>query len=285
MTVQPAPVVDLGIARLVQLDRSVDAAEGEGLRARWEFGRELLARRGSGKQLPRGVLDEVAQVIGKSRAELGARMKFAETFSSEGELSNAVRDFGSWHAIVNDALAAKPADADAAASGDPDPLPDGAFRVVVADPPWQYGNRATRGAAEDHYATMTVEALCALDVPERLADDAHLYLWTTNGFLREAFDVVDAWGFTYKTCLTWVKPQMGMGNYFRSSTEHILFGVRGSLRTLDRALVNWFNAPRGKHSAKPDSFYDLVEKASPGPYFEMFARRRRLGWATWGYEA
>lgn len=279
-----APVVDLGIARLVQLDRSVDAAEGEGLRARWEFGRELLSRR-VGKQLPRGVLDEIAQATHKSRIELQCRMRFAERFPTEPEVHNAVTHFCSWHAIVNEALAPKTNDAGAAQNDEPAALPEGSFRVIVADPPWQYSNRATRGAAEDHYSTMSIDELCSLEVPERLADDAHLYLWTTNGFLREAFDVMAAWDFAYKTCLTWVKPQMGMGNYFRSSTEHVLFGVRGSLRTLDRALVNWFEAPRTKHSAKPDNFYDLVEKASPGPYLEMFARRRRLGWDAWGFEA
>ena len=129
---------------------------------------------------------------------------------------------------------------------------------------------------------MTIEELCALDVEVRAHDDAHLYLWVTNGFLREGFDVLAAWGFTYKTCLTWVKPQMGMGNYFRSSTEHVLFGVRGKLAIQDRGLTNWFNAPRSKHSAKPDSFYDLVEQASPGPYLELFSRRRRFNWEGWG---
>jgi len=166
--------------------------------------------------------------------------------------------------------------------GDADAVPD-VFVTVVADPPWQYGNTATRGAAEDHYATMTIEALCALDVPA--ADAAHLYLWTTNGFLREAFTVMESWGFTYKTLLTWVKPQIGMGNYFRSCTEHVLFGTRGGLPTNDRTLRNHFEAPRGRHSAKPDSFYDLVEKASNGPFLDMFARRRRLGWSTWGNES
>lgn len=277
-----APVVDLGIARLVHLDEAVDAAEGEGLRARWEFGHDLRKRR-AGKQLPKGLLDDVAQATGKSRQELGARMKFAERFSTEAELSNAVRNFGSWHAIVNDALATQ-----RELTPVPDdlpPLPEGTFRVIVADPPWQYGNKATRGAAEDHYSTMTIEELCALPVEAGAADNAHLYLWVTNGFIREGFDVLAAWGFTYKTCLTWVKPQMGMGNYFRSSTEHVLFGVRGKLAIQNRGLTNWFNAPRGKHSAKPGSFYDLVEKASPGPYLEMFARVRRLNWDAWGNEA
>lgn len=252
------------------------------MRARWEFGRELLGRR-IGKQLPTGLLNEVAQATGKSRAEVGHRMRFAEAFPNEREVANAIRNFGSWYRVVNEALSPRAAATERAA--EPVDLPDGTFRVIVADPPWQYGNKATRGAAEDHYSTMTIPELCELDVEVRAADDAHLYLWVTNGFIDEGFDVLRAWGFTYKTCLTWVKPQMGLGNYFRSSTEHVLFGVRGSLKTQDRGMMNWFEAPRGRHSAKPDSFYDLVERASPGPYLEMFSRRRRLGWSGWGNEA
>lgn len=161
----------------------------------------------------------------------------------------------------------------------------GSYGVVVADPPWQYDNRATRGAAEDHYPTMTLDELRALPAGAWAAPQSHLYLWTTNGFLREAFTILDAWGFTYKTTLVWVKPQIGMGNYFRSSTEYVLFGVKGSLRTLDSNQRNWFEAPRGRHSKKPGCFFDLVEKCSAGPYLEMFAREKRLGWDVWGNEA
>lgn len=171
-------------------------------------------------------------------------------------------------------------------------VPEGRFSVITADPPWRYGNAVTRGSAEDHYPTMSLEDICALSsrVEGWAADNCHLYLWTTNGFLREAFEVVDAWGFTYKTCLTWVKPQIGMGNYFRVSTEHVLFGVKGNLPVQDRTLSNWFESPRGRHSAKPEMFYTLVQKASPGPYLEMFARVdgrlfRRDGWKFWGNEA
>jgi N6-adenosine-specific RNA methylase IME4 len=110
-----------------------------------------------------------------------------------------------------------------------------------------------------------------------------------------------AWGFTYKTYLVWVKPQMGMGNYFRVSTELVLFGVKGEMRTQDMATVNHFTARRGQHSAKPQAFYDLVGKSSPGPYLELFARcgsgngtqlpgtcqcsHCRLGWEVWGNQA
>jgi N6-adenosine-specific RNA methylase IME4 len=181
-------------------------------------------------------------------------------------------------------------------------IPDGRFSTFVADPPWQYGNTSTRGSAEDHYRTMTIEQLCVYDcegaglVRDLAAPQAHLYLWTTAGHLPQAFEVMEAWGFDYKTYLVWCKPQMGMGNYFRVSTELVLFGVRGGMRTRALDMMNWFEARRGQHSAKPLCFYDLVRKASPGPYAECFSRcvaadtldgtctcsKCRLGWTTFG---
>jgi N6-adenosine-specific RNA methylase IME4 len=280
-----AEVTNIGLARLASLEDKIGASEHDGLRARWEFGRELVAARDGKGRLPNGYLARVVEQTGASRAELTYRMQFAERFPAEPELLNAVEQFKSWHAIVKDALPAQNGGATIEPT-DPGPLPDGTFRTIVADPPWQYGNKSTRGAAEDHYATMTMEELASLDVEAKAADEAHLYLWVTNNFLREGFDLLDAWGFDYKTALTWAKPQIGMGNYFRGATEHILFGVRGGLRTNERDIRNWFEAPRGKHSAKPDCFYDLVEKASSGPYLELFARRARLGdWSYWGNEA
>lgn len=150
----------------------------------------------------------------------------------------------------------------------------GLFSAVVIDPPWRYDNVATRGAAEDHYRTMSLEDLAEMDLPA--APDAHLYLWVTNSFIREGFALMDGWDFEYKTCLTWCKPQIGMGNYFRSSTEHVLFGMRGRLPTLRNNVPTHFVADRTRHSQKPESFYDLVEACSPGPWLEMFARRPAL---------
>lgn len=173
------------------------------------------------------------------------------------------------------------------------PIPDGCLTcdglhsVIVIDPPWRYDNVATRGAAEDHYPTMSLDELAKLPIPA--AENSHLYLWVTNGFLRQGFDLLDAWDFTYKTVLTWCKPSIGMGNYFRNNTEHVLFAVRGKLPTQRKDKGTWFEAPKTRHSAKPDSFYDLVEACSPGPYLEMFARKRRLDlggeWHFWGNEA
>jgi N6-adenosine-specific RNA methylase IME4 len=183
--------------------------------------------------------------------------------------------------------------------GAPPAIPEGKYATFVADPPWRYGNTSTRGAAENHYPTMSIKELCDLDVVRtHAADSAHLYLWTTAGHLPEAFSVMEAWGFDYKTYLVWVKPQMGMGNYFRVSTELVLFGTRGDMRTRRRDVKNYFQANRAKHSAKPDMFHDLVESCSPGPYMELFSRcsadqmltgctcsKCRLGWTVWGNQA
>lgn len=168
------------------------------------------------------------------------------------------------------------------ADGDPESV---RYSTIVTDPPWPYENVATRGAATNHYPAMTVEDICALPVSEWAAADSHLYLWVTNGFLRQGFSVMEAWGFDYRTTLTWLKPQIGLGNWFRVGTEHVLFGTRGDLPTQSRSLANWWQASRTRHSAKPEAFYTLVETASPGPYLELFARSSRPGWDRWGNEA
>ena len=136
---------------------------------------------------------------------------------------------------------------------------------------------------------MTVADIAALRPPT--ADDAHLYLWTTNAFLVEAHEIAKAWGFRPVTVCTWVKskpdgtPSMKTGYYFRGATEHFLFCVRGSLRLQTaKAYPTAFLWPRTKHSVKPDQFYDLVDECSPAPRVELFARRKRLGWDAWGDE-
>lgn len=137
-----------------------------------------------------------------------------------------------------------------------------------------------------------MDELKALEIPAE--DNAHLYLWTTNEFMVEAHDLASAWGFKKKTICTWMKTHqkdpervsMKTGYYFRGATEHFLFCVRGSLKLQTKeALPTGFLWPRLPHSVKPEAFYDLVEKASPGPYLELFARRNRMGWSAWGNEA
>jgi N6-adenosine-specific RNA methylase IME4 len=160
-----------------------------------------------------------------------------------------------------------------------------AFACVVADPPWQYVNTATRGAADDHYPTMSMEELVSLGPSIETADDAHLWLWVTNPFLREGFELIEAWSFEYRTTLTWCKPQIGLGNYLRSATEHVLFATRGSLPIERRDVPTYFVADRKRHSQKPDAFYEIVTSCSPGPRLELFSRTKRDGFVAWGLEA
>lgn len=156
------------------------------------------------------------------------------------------------------------------------------FGTIYADPPWLYGNQATRGATGDHYPGMTPAEVAALPVRDVVADNAHLHLWTTNAFLFDAREVIESWGFTYKSCFVWVKPQMGMGNYWRVSHEFCLLGVRGAAPFGSHSEMSWREWPRGRHSAKPERMYELIEQVSPGPFLELFARRRREGWSSWG---
>lgn len=177
------------------------------------------------------------------------------------------------------------------------------YPTIVADSPWKvmagplngregFGD-ATGASRPLAYPSMTVDEIKALRVADVAADDAHLYLWTTNGYLRDAFDVAKAWGFAYSTTLVWAKNLMGggLGGAYGISTEFCLFCRRGSLKTLRNVGGTWFNwkrpyDERGKprHSAKPPEFYAMVDQVSPGPFLEMFARDRRLGWDAWGNE-
>lgn len=160
------------------------------------------------------------------------------------------------------------------------------FATIYADPPWKYGNQATRAATDNHYPTMSTDDICAEPVSELCEPNAHLHLWTTNAFLPDAFDVMDAWGFEYKSCFLWVKPNIGIGNYWRVSHEFLLFGTRGRLPFADRSLRSWQEFKRTRHSEKPEAIRELIQRASPGPYLEMYARRSPANelWTVYGNE-
>lgn len=173
----------------------------------------------------------------------------------------------------------------------------GRFSTVLADPPWQFQNRTGKMAPEHkrllRYPTMELQEILELPVNRLAASQSHLYLWVPNALLAEGLEVLRAWGFTYKTNLVWHKIRKdggpngrGVGFYFRNVTELVLFGVRGSMRTLQpgRRQVNLFATRKREHSRKPDEIYGIVETCSPGPYLELFARFRRPGWTQWGNE-
>lgn len=162
----------------------------------------------------------------------------------------------------------------------------GLFQTIVIDPPWDWGDEGDInqfGRAKPDYHTMPIEEIEQLPVGKIADNNCHLYLWVTNRSLPKAFRLIESWGFRYITCLTWVKPSIGMGNYFRGSTEQVLFAVKGSQPLKRKDVGTHFEAPRGKgHSAKPDAFYDLVESCSYAPYIDIFGRRDREGWSVWG---
>lgn len=162
----------------------------------------------------------------------------------------------------------------------------GLFQTIVIDPPWDWGDEGDVnqfGRAKPDYFTMPIEEIEALPVGKIADDNCHLYLWVTNRSLPKAFRLIDAWGFRYVTCLTWCKPSFGMGNYFRGSTEQVLFCVKGSQPIKRHDVGTWFSAERGdRHSAKPDEFYKIVESCSYGPYIDVFGRDGREGWVVWG---
>lgn len=174
---------------------------------------------------------------------------------------------------------------------------NGTYATILADPPWQFQNRTGKVAPEHRrllrYPTMSLKEIKQLPISKIAADKSHLYLWVPNALLQEGLEVMKSWGFTYKTNIVWYKVRKdggpdgrGVGFYFRNVTELILFGVRGSMRTLQpgRTQVNLFATRKREHSRKPDELYKIIQECSPGPYLELFARFTHKGWDQWGNE-
>ena len=190
--------------------------------------------------------------------------------------------------------------------------PDHQFRAIVADPPWHFKSRTalqtanwnSRRDAEKHYCVMSVDDIAALPVASLAAKNSHLFLWTTGPCLRQAFDVMQAWGFKYSAiAFTWVKLKkscdpaqlrivpladcdlhVGLGLTTRHNVELCLLGRRGSARRNAKDVREVILARRREHSRKPDEVYGRIERYCDGPYLELFARASRPGWTTWGNE-
>jgi N6-adenosine-specific RNA methylase IME4 len=174
-----------------------------------------------------------------------------------------------------------------------EPLPVGKiatlYPVIYADPPWRYEHsESSTREIENHYPTMELDAICSLDVSSLATPDAILFLWATSPKLAEAMRVVEAWGFTYRTCAVWVKDKIGMGYYYRQRHELLLVATRGSMPTpapADRP-DSVIEAPLGDHSAKPALAAEQIERMYPDlPKLEMFCRAPRDGWGVWGNQA
>jgi N6-adenosine-specific RNA methylase IME4 len=171
------------------------------------------------------------------------------------------------------------------------------FGTILIDPPWRFTNRTGKVAPEHkrlrRYNTMTFDEIAALPIGALAKAKSHLYLWCPNALLYEALQIMQVWGFTYKTNIVWLKVRKdggpdgrGVGFYFRNVTELLLFGVKGNLRTLDagRRQVNLLASRKQEHSRKPLEIYTIIQACSPGPYLELFAREQMPGWIQCGDE-
>jgi len=163
------------------------------------------------------------------------------------------------------------------------------YKTIYLDPPWpEYGGGKIKRGADRHYLLMSLHEIQELPIYHLSAENSHLYMWATNNYLHSAFEIVEAWGFNYKTLITWIKDRWGLGQYFRGQTEHCVFAVRGNLPyKLDEdgkrlQGTTAILSPRRDHSRKPDEMRTMIEKVSYPPRIELFARMEYDGWDSWG---
>ncbi len=164
------------------------------------------------------------------------------------------------------------------------------YDVLLADPPWDVEQKGKKRGAEKHYNLMTLDRIKDMGdaIKSVTADNSHCWLWVTNATLRHGYDVLEAWGYTPRSILTWCKPRFTLGNYLRNSTEHVLFGTRGKAPVGFRSQPTWMFAPLQDHSHKPEELYPIIERVSghlgdgTNRKLELFARRREHGYDVWG---
>lgn len=155
------------------------------------------------------------------------------------------------------------------------------FGTLLIDPPWDCQARFEGRPLE--YETMSIDEIAALPIKQLAAERSHCHLWVVNSTLHDGIHLLEEWGFTYRNCFAWCKPGGGMGSYYMSAKELMLLGVRGNLpTTLKHNTPDWAVYPRGPHSEKPHQIREMIERVSPGPYLEMFARQAAPGWTAWG---
>jgi N6-adenosine-specific RNA methylase IME4 len=257
-------------SEIPKLDRTV-GADGKARTAR----RPAVVR-GVGLRQAARVADMAAEIASAAASEPDKHGRLLDAIGRTGQVGGAHRN------LMVSRRAAEIA-------AEPPPLPEGRFRVIVVDPPWSYDARAEDPShrAANPYPQMALEEICALPLTERAHDDAVLWLWTTNSHMRDAFVVLDAWGFRHRTILTWAKDRMGTGDWLRGQTEHCLMAVRGRPTVTLTNQTTLLHAPLREHSRKPDAFYALVESLCPAPAggrLELFARQKRPGWVAAGAE-
>ncbi len=264
---------DLLPSEIVSLKRAIEPLERREARARQGHPATAAGCSGAGE-----ARDKIARYLGVGRTTIERAEAVVEAAEEEpeeyGHLVEQMDRSGKVSGAFRRLTVLKQAkELDTASLG----LPTGPFQVIVADPPWQYesGNSLP-------YPTMALEDIKSMPVDDMADENAILWLWATNAHLRVAFEAVEAWGFEYKTLLTWVKDRMGTGEWLRGQTEHCLLAVRGKPGFLGGTHSTALDAARREHSRKPDEFYMIVEATCPGGKLELFCRQRRAGWAVFG---
>ena len=235
-------------------------------------------------QKPTWERDKIAALVGTSPATvsrvLAVQARDAEQFErvKRGEVS-ASKALGEIKLEAKRTLAEE-------IRANPVVTPEGKYQVIVSDPPWKYDARSedTTHRGKNLYPEMTVPEICALPVASLAQDNCILFLWTTNAFMRGAYECLDAWGFQEKTILTWDKVNLGLGDWLRNVTEHCILATRGRPIVSLTNQTTLISEKRREHSRKPEAFYALVEALCPGSKLEMFSRTPRDGWAAWGAE-
>jgi N6-adenosine-specific RNA methylase IME4 len=245
----------------------------------------------AGRSASGGPRVEPPDTVAPTLADLGVSKRQSSTYQQVAAIPGDV--FEAYVAAPNGRLSRNALLRDGKRAGQyapvvPPPMPAGVWNVLLADPPWRYEPNSVPPscAIEAHYPTLTLEEICALEVPA--ADDAVLFLWATAPKLPDALRVMNAWGFQYRTCAVWVKDRIGMGYYFRGRHELLLVGRRGDMPVPDGRSRpdSVIEAPRGRHSQKPAVIYDLLEAMYPSAArLELFARGSRPGWDRWGWDA
>lgn len=155
------------------------------------------------------------------------------------------------------------------------------YATILADPPWDVEQKGHRGAA-NHYNLMSLDRIKAMPVADLMEENGHVWLWATAATLEHAYAVLREWGIAPRSIFIWIKPRLGLGNYLRNCAEFIVLGTKGKAPIQFNSQMNWGFFPLQDHSHKPEEVHKIIERCSPGPYLELFARRRQPGWSVWG---
>lgn len=280
-------------AQKVALGMTIEPDVAEAARARQAHGRTAPGRNASGQMTGSEgeTRDEVARQVGLGSGRTYERAKAtiakAERLAPEVAVKAKAGEL-TMREVAKEVRAAEKAQKVAEIRSRPVPKVDaeGPWPVIYADPPWRYEHAEPSRSLDNQYPTMTLEDICAMNVPA--TNDAVLFLWATSPKLTEALQVMDAWGFEYRTCMVWVKDRIGMGYYARQRHEILLIGRRGNLPVPEPAdrPDSVIEAPLGRHSEKPSIVAETIVRMYPHlPRVELFARQARLGWDVWGNEA